>query len=285
MNCRVVALAGLMSIHSIVSASITGIPGDPGARSTSNQQVAVRDSVGGKTSQRDVAVFTGDTVIPQFVDGGGWKTTITTTNLDSKTVHFVVLFFNDDGSDLTVRVLGQGIVKGVDIVLGSAQSATFETAGDAQFLAQGWATIKKDNASDSVGGFAVFRQRIPGRSDSEDVVPVVSQFDSHFVLLYDNTAGYVTGIAMANPTSSSIIVPISIRNEAGQIIDRRTESLGAFQHKAFAISDRWLSSDGLRGSIEFVTSGFGVGVLGLRFNPAGAFTSFHVLSNINWLTQ
>src|SRR5205809_8110533 len=103
MNCRVVALAGLMSIHSIVSASITGIPGDPGARSTSNQQVAVRDSVGGKTSQRDVAVFTGDTVIPPFVDGGGWKTTITTTNLDPKTVHFVVLF-----STTTVATLRSG---------------------------------------------------------------------------------------------------------------------------------------------------------------------------------
>jgi hypothetical protein len=274
-----------MSIVSSVNASITGIPGDPDTTSTSNQRLAARDDTRGKTSQKDVAVFTGDTVIPQFVDGGGWKTTITTTNLDSKTVHFVVLFFNDDGSDLTVRVLGQGNVRGVDIVLGSAQSATFETAGDAQFLAQGWATLKKDNSSDAVGGFAVFRQRIAGRSDSEAVVPVVSQFDSHFVLLYDNTAGYVTGIAMANPTSSSVVVPITIRNESGQVIDRRTESLGGFQHKAFAISDRWPTTDGLRGSIEFVTSGFGVGVLGLRFNPAGAFTSFHVLSNINWLIQ
>src|SRR5712664_2297764 len=188
MKSTVVALAGLISIVSSVNASITGIPGDPGATSSSNQQLAARDGAGGKISQKDVAVFTGDTVIPQFVDGGGWKTTITTTNLDSRTVHFVVLFFNDDGSDLTVRVLGQGNVKGVDVVLGSAQSATFETAGDAQFLAQGWATIKKDNASDSVGGFAVFRQRIAGRSDSEAVVPIVSQFDSHFVLLYDNTA-------------------------------------------------------------------------------------------------
>src|SRR5260370_6726889 len=136
MKSKVVALAGLISIVSSVNASITGIPGDPGATSTSNQQLAARDGGGGKISQKDVAVFTGDTVIPQFVDGGGWKTTITTTNLDSKTVHFLVLFFNDDGSDLTVRVLGQGNVKGVDIVLDSAQSATFETAGDAQFLAQ-----------------------------------------------------------------------------------------------------------------------------------------------------
>src|SRR6266508_3054495 len=158
MKSRVVALAGLMSIVSSVNATISGIPGDPDIRSTSNQQLAARDGAGGKISQRDVAVFTGDTVIPQFVDGGGWKTTITVTNLDSKTVHFAVLFFNDDGSDLTVRILGQGNVIGVDVVLGSAQSATFETAGDAQFLVNEWATIKKDNSSDSVGGFAVFRQ-------------------------------------------------------------------------------------------------------------------------------
>jgi len=285
MNSKIVALAGLMSIVSSVNASITGIPGDPDTRSTSNQLLAARDSLGGKTSQKNVAVFTGDTVIPQFVDGDGWKTTITVTNLDSRTVRFAVLFFNDDGSDLTVRILGQGNVKGVDIVLGSAQSATFETAGDSRFLSQGWATIKKDNSSDVVGGFAIFRQRIAGRSDSEAVVPIVSQFDSHFVLLFDNTAGYVTGIAIANPTSSSVVVPITIRNESGQIIDRRTESLGPFQHRAFAVADRWPTTEGLRGSMEFVTSGFGVGVLGLRFNPAGSFTSFHVLSNINWLIQ
>lgn len=212
-------------------------------------------------------------------------TSVTLTNLDSKTVRFSILFFNDDGSDLTVRMVGQGLVRGIDIVLGSAQSATFATSGDAQFLAQGWATIKKDNSSDSIGGLAVFRQRIPGKPDFEAVVPVVSQFDSHFVLLFDDTASFITGMAIANPSNSAVVIPINIRNEQGEIIDRRTASLGAFQHTAFAIPDRWPTTIGLRGSIEFLTSGFGVGVLGLRFDPGGAFTSFHVLSNINWLTQ
>jgi hypothetical protein len=285
MNNRVFALAGLMSAAFSLNASVTGIPGDPELKTRFNQELLARSPAAVKNPQRDIAVFTGDTVIPQFVDGGGWKTTVTTTNLESFTVHFVVLFFNDDGSDLTIRIIGQGNVRGVDIVLGSAQSSTFETAGDAQFLAQGWATIRKDNSGDSIGGFAIFRQRVSGRQDSEAVVPIVSQFDSHFVLLYDNSAGYVTGMAIANPTSSSVVVPINIRNESGQVIDRRTESLGPFEHTAFAISDFWPSTSGLRGSIEFITSGFGVGVLGLRFNPGGAFTSFHVLSNIKWLTQ
>jgi hypothetical protein len=285
MNRTLLALAGMMSAVCGAQPLITGIPGDPLSISTSNQELLALKGSSPKSAERHIAVFTGDTVIPQFVDGGGWKTSVTLTNLDSKTVHFVVLFFNDDGSDLTVRVVGQGSVKGIDVVLGSAQSTTFETSGDAQFLAQGWATLRKDNSSDSVGGFAIFRQRVAGRPDSEAVVPIVSQFDSHFVLLYDNTAGFVTGMAIANPTNSSIVVPINIRNESGTIIDRRTENLGPFQHTAFAITDLWPATAGIRGSIEFQTSNFGVGVLGLRFNPSGAFTSFHVLSNINWLTQ
>jgi hypothetical protein len=42
---------------------------------------------------------------------------------------------------------------------------------------------------------------------------------------------------------------------------------------------------GRRGSIEFQTSGFGIGVLGLRFSPYGSFTSFNILTNFSWIAQ
>lgn len=60
-------------------------------------------------------------------------------------------------------------------------------------------------------------------------------------------------------------------------------SQGPFR-PAGTIPGTFPSTAGRREAIEFnVPNGFGVGALGLRFNPGGAFTSFHVLSNIDWL--
>ena len=126
----------------------------------------------------------------------------------------------------------------------------------------------------------IFRQSVPGRQDQEAVVPTVNQFDNHFALLFDNTA-YVTAIALANPTLNAVVIPVNIRNEQGLIIDTRTFSLGPYSHAAFTLPDTWASTAGRRGVVEFLTSGFGVGALGLRFNGA-AFTSFHVLENFSW---
>jgi hypothetical protein len=45
----------------------------------------------------------------------------------------------------------------------------------------------------------------------------------------------------------------------------------------------WPETAGKKGSIEFRVNGWGAGVLGLRFHPSGAFTSFHVISNAMWI--
>lgn len=234
------------------------------------------------TVTKDVVVFIGDRVIPQFVDGGSWQTSVTVINLENHSTNFQVLFFNDDGTDLYVPVVGLGPVRGVTITLNTAGSMTFQTTGTNAALAQGWALLSQ-STNDSVGAMAIFRQSVPGRQTQEAVVPVVNQFDSHFVLLFDNTQ-FITAIAIANPTVNRVVIPVSIRNELGQIIDSRTIALGAYCHTAFTLPDTWPSTAGSRGAIEFLTSGFGVGALGLRFNGA-AFTSFSVLENFNWVVN
>ena len=169
-------------------------------------------------------MFIGDRVIPHFVDGASWKSSVTTLNLEDHPVTFQILFFNDNGTDLYVPVTGQGSVRGMNIRLNTAGSATFETAGTAALLSQGWALLSQAT-NDSVGMITIFRQSVPGRQDQEAVVPTVNQFDNHFALLFDNTA-FTTAIAIANPTINSVIIPVNIRSELGQIIDSRTFSLG-----------------------------------------------------------
>lgn len=255
--------------------------------STTNQELAAqrRSIKEGKEGRKsavqspNVVVFTGDRVIPQFVDGGSWQTSITVVNLENHSTEFDVLFFDDNGFDLAVPIAGQGVLKGVHVFLNTAASYTFETTGRNFDLTSGWALLSQTN-NDSVGIFAIFRQAVPGRQVQEAVVPAVNQFSGHFVLPFDNTV-YSTGIALANPTTKPVVIPITIRNEQGQVIDTRQLSLGAYSHTAFAMPDRWSSTVGRRGVIEFVTSGFGVGALGLRFNGS-AFTSLNVLENLAW---
>jgi hypothetical protein len=165
------------------------------------------------------------------------------------------------------------------IILGTAASLTFQTTGTSPDALSGWALLSQ-TTNDSIGIFAIFRQSV-GSQPQEAVIPAVNQFSDHFVLPFDNTGPYIAGIALANPTNLPVIIPANIRNEAGLIIDRRQFSLGAYSHAAFALPITWGTTAGLRGAIEFLTSGFGVGALGLRFN-GGAFTSLSVLQNYNW---
>ena len=293
MNLRIKLNAWILCspilLSSVFAQSIEGVGGIE-ADSNFNQQFLNQRQAGAKAGAKalqpqggriepKVVVFPGDRVISQFVEGGGWSTSVFFVNLENHPVSFQVLFFRDDGNDLFVPVAGLGLVRQVNITLDTAGSTEFETTGVTGSLKQGWALVSQ-TTEDTVGGMAVFRQHVFGRPDQEAVVPIVSQFDSHFVLLFDNTA-FITGIAIANPTLSFVDIPVTIRNQAGQIIDQRTISLGSYNHTAFSLPDTWQSTAGRRGTIEFETSGFGVAALGLRFNGA-AFTSFNVLENINW---
>lgn len=233
----------------------------------------------------DLVVFIGDTVIPQIAEGATWKTSFVIRNLEPTTKHCQVLFFNDNGTDMFLPIVGIGNSRAIDIILNPGGTVFFETTGASSTLIQGWASVLKDNPNDSIGGMAIFRQSIPGVEPSEAVVPIVSQFDGHFVLVFDNTGSFVTSMAIANPTLVNVVATVTIKDEFGNVIDLQSLSLPAYHHQAFAIPSYWPSTAGRRGSIEFQTNGYGIAVLGLRFNPYGSFTSFNVLENFNWVVN
>jgi hypothetical protein len=264
------------------------ITGDPGRSfgSTLNRDIynahQVARNTRSQTLKPNVVVLPGDTIIPQVVDGSGWRTTFKFVNLNNYPVMFRLLFFADNGTDLNLPIVGVGTVISLTITLPTAGSIDIETSGASAGLSQGWAYMLQQSASDSIGGFAIFSQHVPGFPDQEAAVPIVNQFDNHFVLIYDNTA-FATGIAIANASPlTSVVIPVNIRDLNGNIIDSKTISLGPDQHAAFVLSSQWPSTAGRQGIIEFLVSGLGVGALGLGFNGS-AFTSFPILSNYNWI--
>jgi hypothetical protein len=279
----------LVSSSLSIAQTLVGVTGMDTVSTLNKEFLAQRhadEKITGGTNliRPQVVVFAGDRVFPQVVNGGGWKTSFFLVNLESHPVTFQILFLTDDGNDMFVPVVGLGVVRQVSVTLDTAGSTEFETTGfsnaSLDTLQQGWALLSQ-TTSDTIGGMAIFRQRVFGRPDQEATVPIVNQFDSHFVLLFDNTAGFTTGLAVANPTVDSVSIPVTIRDQSGNVIDHQFIQLNSYSHTAFNLPDFWFSTAGRRGAIEFQTSGFGVAGLGLRAG-AVAFTSFNVLENINW---
>jgi|GEM_PF-2656953 len=222
--------------------------------------------------------FADDVVFPQVAIGGGWTTTFYFTNIGTRTETVQLDFWTSAGGLWQAPIGGRRadrfevrVAAGQTVTLQSDSPATVET---------GWATILNDDASSAnLVGNAVFRQRAAGRSDFEAGVSLTGAFDRRFVLQYDNTLGYVTGMAIAALEDASSTVTATIRGENGTTLGTRTFNLADFGHTSFVLVDRFPETANRRGSILFQSSRDGLSGMGLRFTPAGAFTSFPILTN------
>jgi len=78
-----------------------------------------------------------------------------------------------------------------------------------------------------------------------------------------------------NPSEfKSVNVTVQVRDDTGKGAASYTITLPPLGHTAIVLSSTYPPTAGKRGSL-FLTSADGTfSVLGLRFNPAGAFTSF-----------
>jgi hypothetical protein len=216
--------------------------------------------------------------VSQIASGGGWKTTLTLVNLLATQNSVRVAFRGDDGRSLSlplvVTQLGtQQAASGssVERTLQPGATLLIESEAPSSATVAGWAEVI---SSGPVAGFAIFRQRGSDGRDSEGTAPVESDSAASLLLPFDNTAGFVTGVALVNPTNDAVIVTATIRDDAGVQIGLQAVALPAMGHTSFAVGDRFSVTSGRRGIIEFSnTAGGTVKGLGLRFSPFGSFTS------------
>lgn len=218
-----------------------------------------------------------DEVIPQFVYGGGWKTTLTLVNMDETAVNLPINFYTETGEAWGVDLEGAGRASSFNIAIPSKNTVTISSTDGDGTVRQGWALLNTP-CCPRLGGFAVFRQRVTGRPDFEAVIPLGYIYSTRSFLLFENTGGFQTGVAIVNPSRfSTATVTINIRDEQGARILLDQMTLRPLSKQVFSLSDRFPSTTGRRGSIELTSSPGNFTVLGLRFNPGGAFTSFHSL--------
>ena len=139
----------------------------------------------------------------------------------------------------------------------------------------GWYQVKTNAPANIV---AIYRERVTGRPDFEASVPARPAVQK-ITGVFDNRAGFSSGLAVANPGTRAINLNFVLRNSAGTVVRTATLPLVAKGHSAFFINSAYPETANLLGRIEIeaVDSLTGVDALfvplGLRFSPTGSFTS------------
>jgi hypothetical protein len=212
------------------------------------------------------SLTTGQYVLPQFVFGGGWYTSLYFTNSKATPATVTVNFVANDGTALNVPALS-GSSTTVNLAAGGSARIEAPNAGD---LVQGYARV---TLPEGVTGYAVFRQTVAGIPDQEAVVPLVNAASSASTLIFDDT-NYITAAGIVNTSASATTVTVTARSANGGSLGSAIIPLAA--NSKTAISLRTLPGlSGIannRGSLTFTSSNGNVAVLGLRFYGS-AFTS------------
>jgi hypothetical protein len=217
-------------------------------------------------------------VLSHIAAGGGWDTTITLVNTSSSAVPTRLAFYADDGSALSLplTVTQQGVSQGVtgstlDRVIGPNTTLLVDTGTQLTSTVVGWADV---TSVGPLGGYAIFRQTPQTGSPSEGTVPLQSQFPSTVTLAYDNTAGFVMGVALANLSTSSASITATMWDDSGNLLGTQTITIAGSGHTAFVLPNQLTLTTGRRGIVQFQSAATGgITGLGLRFSSFGTFTS------------
>jgi hypothetical protein len=148
-------------------------------------------------------------ILPQFVFGGGWQTTLYFTASTDAAATFAVNFNSDHGGPLDVPAFG-GTFAQVSIPAGGVAVLEAPNSGP---LSQGYALV---NLPAGVGGYAVFRQTVPGRPDQEACLSLASS-DRTATVIWDETV-FTTAVVIVNLSSSPNPVTLTARGENGSVI-------------------------------------------------------------------
>jgi hypothetical protein len=216
-------------------------------------------------------------VLPQVVSGGGWSTTFVLVNTGGATAKAHLSFYDDQGAPLPLmltRPYVSGTSTTADATLAPGTMVTIEAPGG-QTTQSGWARLE---AEGNVGAYALLNYS-DGSSTREAAAPVSIPAAYACLLPFDNTNGYVNGVALANNSAQPASVLATLRDSTGQTISTETISLPAWGHRSFGIGDRYPVTANASGTLEFSSPVSGqIGVLGIRAGSNDSFTAVPALA-------
>ena len=233
---------------------------------------------------------------PQVVDGNGWRTTFTIYNMKtSSRVGGRMRFFDSNGLPWAIQMrtlAGTFYGKELPFSLEARASVTYETEDLDRFTRQGYMVMRTElGSSGDIQIIATFRQKTPGRNDSEASDRAKLTIGQNQMMPFDNTRGFSTGVAIVNPAASSspadflfqFYQPNGQRGAIGVL------TLQVGEQRAFALGDQFPQSRGMSGILEIQRIGgragtgvessgydYNMSIIGLRFNPDGSFSAMPI---------
>jgi len=209
-------------------------------------------------------------IVPHVVDGAGWQSTIVLTNTTGNPANATLIFHKETTNGNTeawtppfVEVIS---TSGLSVVGGS--SMFLHTQGTAADLSQGWAEL---NADAGIIGYVVFSIR-SGASQNDGTAPIGSA-SGRLLVPYDDTPGFLTGVAIVNPTSTAQNISVGFRNSGGTLMGDHALSVPAGGHKSFILSTEFPGIKNHAGLAEFYSPSGTFSMIALRVNPTNAFTA------------
>ena len=210
--------------------------------------------------------------VPHFADGAGWTTTFIVENLDAAPLNYTLNMWGDNGLPSPVQLLNaDGTPAALTGTLPVGGTYFLQTPGVSPALAEGWAEAY---GSGKLGFMAFFKYSAPGVPDSQGTAIGKTSANS-ISIPYDETNGYIMGIALANSNPNQpIFVRITIVPDLGTITTGGV-AVPPHGHTAVVLSNNNLNLAlaGTRGTIQFTTTTPDLTVLGERFTPSLSFTT------------
>jgi hypothetical protein len=198
-------------------------------------------------------------------------------NLTAGTVSAQINFYADNGSPMPLPLtLSQSgsttTASSQTLSLGPNESYVMQTEATGTAVKIGWADVQ---ASGNLAGYSIFSYRSTGLPDSEGTAALDIGSPTSAVLPYDNSAGFHTGMALANLAATTSNITATVLDLNGSLLASQQIALGPLEHRSFFVDQQFPAASNQLGIVQLQSS-VGLTVVGLRFSPTGTFTSVPV---------
>lgn len=223
-------------------------------------------------------VSSGGGSITHVAYNGGFSSTFYLVNTGVTSARFTLSFFDNNGNPLMVPLLlpqtgASTTTEAMTYTLAAGAMLVVQTQGQGGLPAvEGSAQLTTGGA---ISGFEIF-QWTTFRQEAS--VSLETRAPNSFVLVFDDTNGLTTGVALANVTNSPANVTVNLRDNTGALLQTGSVNLAAQGHISFLLPISYPLTANLRGTAEFVVPASGqISVIGLRAKSDGTLTTIPVL--------
>ncbi|HEX4227973.1 MAG TPA: hypothetical protein VHZ07_04840 [Bryobacteraceae bacterium] len=232
-------------------------------------------------------------ILPHVVDGvgggSGWTTQVVVTNTGTDVESWEVDFYSDSNQPMSFTFTGIGNVSYLAGALNPGQSVTYTTNGQTNggAITDGWGSLNASSGS-SISAYQVLVDSLPQflfASASSTLSSFGIGGDSTqpgAVIPFDNTNGFVDGLAFTNPDSTNQYSSGDTVNVT--VYDSNYSQLGTHQvtvapgNKLLVVMPtQWTETANQKGSLYIFPQGTNfspITPLALRFQYLGAAQSF-----------